>query len=151
MPSAQTHAADVRDAGHHGLDGEQAVDGDTGAHFDVSLRQRGAAQDPLEGRAPAGDHREIGVVGLWYEADHRRRQVLAEADLGRSHLQQLRQNVGVVVPEQVRQPGEEGVALAHLRRAPAVPLEGVVGRRRHRRVIAFEHRHLVSRPRQRER
>ena len=42
--------------------------------------------------------------------------------------------------KQVAQPREERVRVAHLRRAAPVPLERGVGRLRHRRVVALEHR-----------
>ena len=50
------------------------------------------------------------------------------------------------VAQQVAQAGQEGVAVPHLGRAPAIPPEGGVGIRRERGGISLEHRDLVPGP-----
>ena len=56
------------------------------------------------------------------------------------------EHVGVAVAEEVAEPGEEGVAVADLRRAPAVPPEGGVGVGGQRGGVPLQHGHLVAGP-----
>ena len=61
------------------------------------------------------------------------------------------EHVGVAVAQQVAQPGQQRVRVAHLRRAAAVPLEGGVGVGRQRGGVPLEQRDPVTGPRQRQR
>ena len=107
--------------------------------------ERGPAQHPLEGRAAAGDHHQVLVAGFGREL-HLGRNAVAETHLGGTLGEQCLEDVGLMVAQQIAQPCEEGVAVADLRGAPPVPLERLVGGRRHRCVVALDHRHLVARP-----
>ncbi len=131
--------------GGEGRGGEEGGGGDAGAQGHSPFGEGGAAQDPFEGRAAAGDHHQLVVARLRCEL-HLRRQAVAEAHLGRALGEERLEDVGLVVGEQVAQAGEEGVAVADLRRAAAIPLERLVGGGGHRRVVAFDDRHVVPGP-----
>ena len=118
-------------------------DPETGADLDPVGRHHDAAQHPLERGAPAGEHHEVVVAGLTHVAGEGRWEVVAEADRGRAVLVERGEDVGMVVAQQRGEPGEEGVAVTHLRRAAAVPFERLVGRRRHGRVVALDDGHPV--------
>ncbi len=119
-------------------------DAETGSDLDPVGRHRDAAQHPLEGGAPAGEHDEVVVAGLAHVAGEGRWEVVAEADRGGAVLVERGEHVRVVVAQQRGEPGEEGVAVAHLRRAPAVPFERLVGGGGHGRVVALDDRHSVA-------
>ncbi len=77
-------------------------------------------------------------------------QVLAEPHLGGTFVDQLLVDVGIVRLQQAHQTRQERVAVTDLWRTPAVPVERLVGRLRHRGVVSFEHRHGVPSPSQRQ-
>ena len=113
--------------------------------------QRGAAQHPFERRSATRQHRQLVVARFVLEADHGRRQVVAEPHLGGTFVDELLVDVGIVRLQQAHQAGQEGMAVPDLRRAATVPVERLVGRLRHRRVVALEHGHGVPSPGQRQR
>ena len=121
-----------------------------GEDGDAGLGDGGAAQDPLEGGAPAGDHHEVVVAGFGREL-HLGRQTVAEAHFGGPFGEQRVEDVGLMVTQQVAQASQKGVTVADLGRATAIPLERLVGGRRHRRVVTLDDRHLVARPPELER
>ena len=71
-----------------------------------------------------------------------------EAHLGRAGPQQGREHVGLVTGEEPVEPGEEGVAVADLGGAAAIPLEGLVGRGGHGSGVALKHGDPVPGPAQ---
>ena len=111
-----------------------------------AVGQHDAAQHPLEGGAPAGERDQVVVAGPRVAVGHLDGQVVAEAHLGGAGGEQRVEHVGVAVAQQVAQPGQQRVRVAHLRRAPAVPLEGGVGVGRQRRGVALDQRDPVARP-----
>ena len=98
----------------------------------VGVVEHDRAQHPLEGRAAAGQGHEVLVARLRARVVDVGRHGVAEAQLGRAGRQEPLQHVGVPVAEEVAEAGEQGVGVADLRRALAVPLEGGVGVRRGR-------------------
>ncbi len=100
-------------------------------------------QHPLEGRAPTRQRDQLVVAGHG-GAVHALGQHRDEVERRGSGGQQRVEHVGVTLEQQVAQPGEEGVGVAHLRRAPAVPVEGAVGVLGQRRVVAFDEHDLVA-------
>ena len=107
-------------------------------------------QHPFERRAPARQHHELVVTGTGRPVGHLRGQVLGHPQLGGAGGEQVGEHVGIRGAQQAVEPGQEGVAVADLRRAPAIPVEGGarIGRQGSR--VAFEQRHPVPVPAQRQ-
>ena len=144
-PVVEPHAGHGRSVGGAAVGSGQADRGDAGTDRHVGLGERGPTQHPFEGGATARDHHQVVVAGLGREL-HLGWDAVTEAHLGRTLGEQRLEDVGLVVAQQIAQAGEEGVAVPHLRSAASVPLERLVGGRRHRRVVALDHRHLVPGP-----
>ncbi len=119
------------------------------AQLDVRLGVDAAVQHPLEGRSPTRQHHEVGV-GDDIAAGHVGRQHRHQVELGRAGLQQGGEHVGVAVAHQVADAGEEGVGVAHLRRARAVPGERARRVGRERGGVALEDRDVVPGARERQ-
>ena len=130
--------------------GEEGGGGVAGADRDAGFGECGAAQDPLEGGAPAGDHHQFLVLRFGGEL-HPGREAVAEAHLCGSLGEQSLEDIGLMIAQEIAQPREKGVAVTHLRGAATVPVERFVGRVRHRCVVTFDHGDLVARTSQLQR
>jgi hypothetical protein len=90
------------------------------AELDVRPRAHALAQRPLEGRAAAGEQHDVLVVGARRER-HPGRCRLGERDLAHARRAQPLEDLGHVREEHEPDAGEEGVRVAELRHAAALP------------------------------
>ncbi len=104
--------------------------------------QHGASQHPLEGGAATGERDQV-LVARHGCVVHAVRQHRDEVERGGAGREQRVEHVGVAVPEQVPQPGEERVRVPDLRRAVSPPVERRVRVRGQRSVVALHERDLV--------
>ena len=104
-----------------------------------------APQHPLVGRATTGEGDEV-LVARHGAAVHALGEHGDEVEWGRPGVEQRVEHVGVAVAQQVAQPGQECMGVAHLRRAPAVPVERAVRVGGEGRVVALDQHDLVSCP-----
>jgi hypothetical protein len=138
-------------AGHPRPVEPQAVDGHAVAQRHVRRVEHGRAQHPLEGRPAAREHHELVVARLRRGVVDAVRQAIQQPDLRGAGCEQALEHVGVAVAQQVPQPGQQGVRVAHLGGAAAVPVERLVRRRRQRGGVALEQDDLVPVARERQR
>jgi len=139
-PIAASHASDDERAGHG-----------TVTQLDARLREHELLEHPLECGAPARERDELVVTRTRQLIAERRGQVLGECDLRRPGVEERVEHVGGAVAQEVAETGEERVRVTHLGRSGTHPRERGVGIGRHRSVVAFENRDLVSIARARER
>ena len=144
------HAGDAGEVGRLVGAGDQPVDRDAVEERDVILREHRGAQHPLEGGAATGDGDQVLVARAGLAVEDRGRQVVGEAHLGGAGFEEAGEDVGVVVAQEVVEPGEQGMGVADLGRAPPVPLEGLVGRGRRGRGVPLEDRDPVAGAAQRQ-
>lgn len=79
------------------------------------------------------------------------REHVHEPQLGGTGGEQRVEHVGVTIPQEVAQACEEGVGVADLRSAVAVPVEGAVRVRRQRRVVTLDDGDVMARARSEQR
>ena len=113
------------------------------SEVDGLLADRHRSEHPFERRAATRQCDELGVAGL-AGVVHPLRQHLDEVHLGRSGREQAGQDVGMAVTQEVAQPGQEGVGVADLGGAAAVPVEGVPGIGRHGSVVPLDQDDVVA-------
>ena len=142
-PVGQAHARDPPVVGDEPSPDDPVTQGHRG------LSRRRPSQHPLEGRAAAGEEGEVAVVGVGRRV-HAVGPQVGHLEQGGPRGQETGQHVGVAVPEQVAQAGQEGVGVVDLGGAPAVGRERLVRGGGQGQGVAFEHGDGVALPAERE-
>ncbi len=147
---ARQHASDDRRVAVRDRLGHNTLDPDAVQDRAVRAREHRSPQDPLERRTPARQHDELVVTWSGCPVGHLRGQVLCHPQLGRARGEQISEHIGIRGAQQAVEPGEECMAVADLRRAPAIPVEGRARIGREGSGVALEQRHPVPVPAQRQ-
>ena len=99
-------------------------------------------QHPLERESATTEHDQVVVARLGHESAQRVRRNVEHAQFAGARREEIGEEFGVTIAQEVAKPSEEGVRVAHLHGALAPPaLEGLVGRIRLRLRVALEERH----------
>src|SRR5262249_33901826 len=101
--------------------GEQAMDLRARREPNAGAAQHVAAQHPLERGAPAAKCNQVVIAGLAFERRQGERWTLEHIELRRAGGEQRREQIRIPVAQQAAQAAEEGVRMAHLRSAFALP------------------------------
>jgi hypothetical protein len=111
-----------------------------------------AAEDPLEGDAPAGEGDDVLVAVLELGVGEELARAIREAELFGTTRHELLEQLRRVVADQVSKAREQRMGMSGLRRAATLPVfEGLVVARGEGRRVCLDNGHAVAAARERER